>query len=188
MEHVNCPVCDSNEVREEIFSNRMTHRGTAFDVPNLKSMRCSHCGTSFYGDGHAEHNRQQVLRAKAEKVLGVTPQWICAFRKRMNLTQGEAGRIFGGGKIAFSRYEAGDVTPSQALVRLLLVSDRLPGAMEMLRRIAADESAVAPLLSPDELLETWGAELKSSFEYEGVLRMLSANQSDFDGADLKDAA
>jgi HTH-type transcriptional regulator / antitoxin MqsA len=188
MKKLLCPICESASVHEETFSKHLTHRGTAFEVVGLKSMACDECGASFFGAGQAEHNREKVSAAKAEQVLGVKPQWIASFRQRLGITQGEAGRLFGGGKIAFCRYESGTVSPSQALVRLLLLADKIPGVVDVLRMIANDEAEVAPLLTPQELLKSWSDELTRSFEYEGLRKIWAANQGDFDGADLKDAA
>lgn len=188
MSKVSCPICDSANVRTEEFCRRMVHRGKQFEVTGLVATRCSNCGSSFFAHGQSEHNQKRVQQAKSEQVLGVTPEWICSLRTRLKITQGEAGKLFGGGKIAFCRYESGTVAPSQSLVRLLLLADRLPGAFEELRKIAFDESAVMPLMGAESLLASWSEQLADSQEFERVKAMWSANQSDFDGADLGNAA
>src|SRR6187551_1727799 len=53
----------------------------------------------------------ELRRAYAERVRAV--------RKRLKLTQEEAGRIIGGGRRAFQKYESGATPPSDAAVGLL---------------------------------------------------------------------
>ena len=56
----------------------------------------------------------------------VEPIFITAVRKKLKLDQQQAGKIFGGGVNAFSRYENGRTKPSLALVKLLRVLDKHP--------------------------------------------------------------
>jgi HTH-type transcriptional regulator/antitoxin MqsA len=44
---------------------------------------------------------------------------ILALRKRYGLTQPQAARLFGGGPVAFSKYENDDVAHSEAMDKLL---------------------------------------------------------------------
>ena len=54
------------------------------------------------------------------------PDFILNVRKKLDLDQREAAKIFGGGVNAFSRYETGKTKPPLALVKLLKVLDRHP--------------------------------------------------------------
>ena len=56
-------------------------------------------------------------------------------RKRLKLTQEEAGRIIGGGRRAFQKYESGATPPSDAAVGLLEILDRHPEEVETLRQL-----------------------------------------------------
>ncbi len=60
---------------------------------------------------------------------------VKAVRKRLKLTQEEAGRIIGGGKRAFQKYESGATPPSDAAVGLLEILDRHPEEIETLKSI-----------------------------------------------------
>lgn len=65
--------------------------------------------------------------AKAEaKHAPLTPLMIRAIREACGLTQREAALVFGGGAKAFEKYEAGEVVPSSAMIRLLLLAARRP--------------------------------------------------------------
>jgi HTH-type transcriptional regulator/antitoxin MqsA len=56
-------------------------------------------------------------------------------RKRLGLTQEEAGRLIGGGRRAFQKYESGAMPPSDAAVGLIEILDRHPEEVEFLRAI-----------------------------------------------------
>lgn len=56
-------------------------------------------------------------------------------RKKLGLTQEEAGRIIGGGRRAFQKYESGTTPPSEAAVGLIEILDRHPEELETLRHL-----------------------------------------------------
>ncbi|TPG39837.1 helix-turn-helix domain-containing protein [Sphingomonas koreensis] len=60
---------------------------------------------------------------------------VKAVRKARGLTQEEAGRIVGGGRRAFQKYESGKTPPSEAAVGLIEVLDKHPEALTTLRNI-----------------------------------------------------
>jgi HTH-type transcriptional regulator/antitoxin MqsA len=56
-------------------------------------------------------------------------------RKRLKLTQEEAGRLIGGGRRAFQKYESGAMPPSDAAVGLIEILDRHPEEVAFLKSI-----------------------------------------------------
>ena len=60
---------------------------------------------------------------------------IRALRTRLKLTQEEAGRILGGGKRAFQKYETGKTPPSDAAIALLEIIERHPEDVEILKAL-----------------------------------------------------
>jgi putative zinc finger/helix-turn-helix YgiT family protein len=68
---------------------------------------------------------RREARARA-KNTSLSPLEIKAVRELCGLSQQEAARAFGGGPKAFEKYESGEVTPSSAMVRLLLLAARRP--------------------------------------------------------------
>lgn len=60
---------------------------------------------------------------------------IKAVRKKLGLTQEEAGWIIGGGRRAFQKYERGTMQPSEAAVGLIEILDRHPEEVTTLRNI-----------------------------------------------------
>ncbi len=55
---------------------------------------------------------------------------IRAIRKKLKLTQVQAGTILGGGKKAFQKYESGEILPSRAISNLLRVLASQPSLLQ----------------------------------------------------------
>ena len=72
-----------------------------------------------------------LLKAKAENLL--CPDEIRRIRKKLHLTQVQAGEIIGGGPRAFQKYETGDLLPSKAISSALVLLDNRPEALSLLR-------------------------------------------------------
>ena len=63
-------------------------------------------------------------------------------RKRLHLTQKDAGRLIGGGPNAFQKCESGDVVVSHAVMSALLLLDRDPSGLSVLKqRVNRKEAA-----------------------------------------------
>lgn len=61
-------------------------------------------------------------------------------RKRLKLTQEEAGHIIGGGRRAFQKYESGATPPSDAAVGLIELLHRHPEEVAFLKALRAAAS------------------------------------------------
>lgn len=73
------------------------------------------------------------LKARVEGLL--EPPEIKRIRKRLGLTQEQAGDLIGGGPRAFQKYEMGDLLPSRAISSALRLLDHAPGSIDVLRQI-----------------------------------------------------
>jgi HTH-type transcriptional regulator/antitoxin MqsA len=78
-------------------------------------------------------DEDNVIRAAARrearaiaKHTALTPLQIRAIREACGLSQQEAARVFGGGPKAFEKYESGEVVPSAAMIRLLVLAAKCP--------------------------------------------------------------
>jgi putative zinc finger/helix-turn-helix YgiT family protein len=68
---------------------------------------------------------RREARARAKNST-LSPLEIKAVRELCGLSQQDASRTFGGGPKAFEKYESGEVAPSSAMIRLLLLAARRP--------------------------------------------------------------
>lgn len=73
----------------------------------MKKMECPACGEALFATPVDGARYDAAIRAHIAAVNLDSAPDLRAIRKRLKLTQAEAGRIFGGGVTAFSRYERG---------------------------------------------------------------------------------
>jgi HTH-type transcriptional regulator / antitoxin MqsA len=119
-------------MRRDVRPMTVTYKGRSltFDMPGwycAASDESIHTGPDMKISDRALNR----LKAMAEGLPG--PEEIRSIRKKLALTQQEAGEILGGGPRAFQKYEAGDLLPSQAIGGLLAVLDSDPSALTVLR-------------------------------------------------------
>lgn len=98
-------------------------------------------------DGDAIHSGAD-LKALNEAFKALREEYaahVKAVRKKLGLTQEEAGVIIGGGKRAFQKYESGRTPPSDAAVGLIELLDRHPEEVATLRsfRMASGRTLAA---------------------------------------------
>jgi HTH-type transcriptional regulator/antitoxin MqsA len=96
---------------------------------------CDESGESIHtgDDMKVSDEALRELKNKADLLDGAD---IRRIRKKIGLTQREAGAIFGGGPNAFQKYEQGAVTVSKAMSNLLRVLEKHPDAVEELKKYA----------------------------------------------------
>lgn len=88
---------------------------------------------------------RREARARAKHAV-LTPLVVRAIREACGLSQQEAARVFGGGPKAFEKYETGQVAPSAAMTRLLLLAARRPNLFRKGPRAATMSAADAVLI------------------------------------------
>lgn len=77
----------------------------------------------------------EALRRLKHRIHGAPPEpaAIQGLRKKLKLSQREAGRLFKVGEKAFDKYERGLVEPSGPTIQLLRLLDRHPELLDELR-------------------------------------------------------
>jgi HTH-type transcriptional regulator/antitoxin MqsA len=110
----------------------LTYRGESvtFDMPGWY---CDVSEESIHTpkDMQVSDRMLNRLKAKAERLL--QPDEIRRIRKKLRLSQFEAGEIIGGGPRAFQKYEIGDLLPSRAISSALTLLDHDPDGLRLLR-------------------------------------------------------
>ena len=119
-----CPVCNGPVVVE---SRMITYeyKGATITLPQ-PGHYCSVCNEGYLDPVQARANERE-FRAFHNRIDGLlTPDEIKTFRKTVGITQADAAHIFGGGPMAFSKYERGEAAHSRALdilMRLILAGE-----------------------------------------------------------------
>lgn len=138
-----CPVCREGHLHLAVRTRAFHPHGQSVEVELLTS-RCDRCGEETTRASQHAQNLQR-LEARKEHYGGLLlGEEIRALRKRYGLKQQEASKIFGKGKIAFSRYENEASYPDDSTTLLLQLAIEQPLVLKSL----ADKAGVeVPLWS-----------------------------------------
>jgi len=111
----------------------LTYKGESitFDMPGWY---CDASDESIHGGADMKVSDRALNRLKARVEGLLEPEDIRRIRKRLGLTQGQAGELIGGGPRAFQKYEGGDLLPSKAVSSALVLLERDPKAIDVLRQ------------------------------------------------------
>jgi HTH-type transcriptional regulator / antitoxin MqsA len=91
------------------------------------------------GEGDAVHTGADLAAYEEawERLRARYATYLRESRKRWRLTQEQAGKLIGGGKRAFQKYESGQALPTEAAVGLIELLNADSENLERLRRIRA---------------------------------------------------
>jgi HTH-type transcriptional regulator/antitoxin MqsA len=116
-------------------------QSVTFDMPGWY---CDASGESIHTGEDMKVSDRMLNRLKARGEGLLEPEEIRRIRKKLALSQVDAGELIGGGPRAFQKYEAGDLLPSRAISSALALLDHDPKALRVLEaRHHPDASQVA---------------------------------------------
>lgn len=113
-----CPVCGQGQIKRESSLEEFEYRGSMLTADRIEEF-CDACGTALQTPEIIRENVRSLQRARKHHDGLLGGHEIKAFRARYDLSQEVAARLFGGGKVAFSKYESDTVCQSEAMNTLL---------------------------------------------------------------------
>lgn len=139
-----CPVCRQGHLHTVTYTQVFRPRGAQVAVELLAST-CDVCGVQTTRASQHEENLSRLAARKPLYGNVLMGEEIVALRKRYGLTQQAAAKIFGKGKIAFSRYENEVTYPDTSTTLMLHMALEMPNSLKWL----ADRAGVALPLWPE---------------------------------------
>lgn len=136
MDSPTCPVTGEPMMRG-VRPMTISYKGhsATFDMPGWY---CEASDESIHTGEDMKVSDRELNRLKAKVEGLLDPERVRYIRKdRLGLTQKEAGCLIGGGPNAFQKYESGEVLVSHAIDSALLLLDRDPGGLDVLRKRSA---------------------------------------------------
>ena len=94
---------------------------------------CPKCDEAIYSGKDLKATDRALNELKAQHEGLLAPEEIRRIRKKLHLTQKDAGILIGGGPRAFQKYESGELLPSRAIVSALKLLDSNPNGLELLQ-------------------------------------------------------
>lgn len=136
MSNHTCVMCDEGLLIKKTVIDNVDFKGQILKVPNTH-LECNLCGCIELDDEYAKVNNR-ALNVEKKKALGLfTGSEIKEIREILGISQAEASTLFGGGKVAFSKYENDDVIQSKSMNTLIGATKQIP---ELLFYLASQSS------------------------------------------------
>lgn len=131
----NCLICGEGQLEPKTAKHHVEYQGAARDIDLFYSV-CTFCGSEQSDAIQMRENKRAMTRFKKEVDGLLTGLQVRQTRESLDISQAEAARIFGGGPVAFSKYEADDITQSEGMDKLLRVAMAVPEAYAYLKSMA----------------------------------------------------
>lgn len=131
METIKYDAETGEKLTRDIRNITLTYRGHSKTFPMPGWYPADNDEGTFTDEDMKVYDRAlNQLKAEAENLL--MPDDIRSIRKKLKLTQVQAGTILGGGKKAFQKYESGEILPSRAISNLLKLLALNPNLLKSL--------------------------------------------------------
>ncbi len=125
--HDICPICDEGHLQHITGKNSVEYEGHTTEL-DIQYSECDACGSEQADAAQLRANKRAMMAFRKWVDGLLTGAEVRKLRDRLGITQVEAASIFGGGPVAFSKYESDDVAQSEAMDKLLRLADALPNA------------------------------------------------------------
>lgn len=140
-ELANCPVCGEGRLSQKSDAETFEYKGRSAQIPVLFAV-CDSCGVDQACSDHLRANKRAVLAFHKQVDGLLTGSQVRDLRKGLGLSQSVAAQVFGGGPVAFSKYENDDVSQSEPMDKLMRVAMSVPQAFAWLAEYAGLSLAV----------------------------------------------
>lgn len=136
------PVCPKTgaPMHRDTRPMTLTYKGESLTF-DMSGWYCAASDESIHAGADLKVSDRMLNRLKARVEGLLEPEQIRRIRKKLSLTQQQAGELIGGGPRAFQKYETGALLPSRAISSALVLLDHDPSALNVLQ--ARRESAAA---------------------------------------------
>lgn len=122
--NVPCPVCGDGSLHADSAESSLLAKGRQVGITRVFHW-CGACGVEVTLDQDARTNARGAMVAYRRASGRMTGDEIKELRVNiLKISQVDASKIFGGGVVAFSKYENNDVPPSDAMDNLLWLVSR----------------------------------------------------------------
>jgi HTH-type transcriptional regulator/antitoxin MqsA len=132
-----CPACRQGHLHPQTTVREYRPRDVSVQVELLTSV-CDACGVPTTRSAQHSENLRRMAARKVHYGGLLMGEEIAALRRRYGLTQQAASKVFGKGKIAFSRYENETSYPDDSTTLLLTLAIESPAVIKSL----ADKAGV----------------------------------------------
>ncbi len=130
-----CPLCHATATQARTSLENYQYKGQTLALQTDYSV-CTACGEEFLFPAQIQTNDARIREARKQMDGLLTSDEVRQTRLKLDLTQEEAAKVFGGGVNAFSKYERGEVTQSAAMDKLIRLAAESPSVLQRLKTMA----------------------------------------------------
>lgn len=130
-----CPICGEGYLAHRVEKNEVEYNSQSAQLDCYYSV-CDSCGSEQASPNQTRDNKRAMMAFKKQVDGLLTGTELKALRQRLGINQTQAAAIFGGGPVAFSKYENDDVMQSEAMDKLLRVASEFPNTFGYLAQKA----------------------------------------------------
>ena len=123
-----CAVCGDDRLHLEQSEKEVEIEGVRHKIP-FRTHWCEACGSKQGLNKDLRFNARAMRQVRKKYSGLLTGEEVRASRKSLHLNQEQAAQLFGGGPVAFSKYENDEITQSDAMDRLIWLVARFPSLM-----------------------------------------------------------
>ena len=123
---IDCPICGASGTAEPRISfQRQNVESIACDV-KVHAHECKECGCTFAGEDDSRLNKREMVCLKKRAFNLLSGKRVREIRNVLGLTIENANKVFGGGPVAFSKYENDDICQSELMDKLIIGAEKFP--------------------------------------------------------------
>lgn len=127
-----CLICEVGNLIPARRTEALNYKNRVLNTQGFWVSNCDQCGACLVTPSQAKANQRLMADAERQADGALLSVEIKAVRELMGLNRSEASKVFGGGPNAFSKYERGEIHPSEAVNKLLLLARDIPAVRSKL--------------------------------------------------------
>lgn len=131
-----CPICEHGKLIASSRMEPLRYKNRLLQVEGYLISNCNRCNASLVMPAQMKVNQQLMADAERRADGLLVGGEIKFVRELMKLNRRQASKVFGGGPNAFSKYERGEIHPSEAVNKLMILARDVPEARKKLLQAA----------------------------------------------------
>lgn len=138
---IQCWACGEGHLTRRHTGKSVTHEGIVGTIDQTSHV-CDECGAVLFSEVDVRENKRSWNRFRKSATMAPLGCEIERMRVGAGLTQRRAAELFGGGPVAFSKYENDDLVPDEAMNKLLRLAIAHPDIVRRLEELSGSRVLV----------------------------------------------
>lgn len=158
---VTCLICEEGILTPKIGTELQVYKNITRNL-NFHYFECDCCGSETATSYQIRSNKREMIKFQKEVDGLLSSSEIKSIRKSLNLTVKIAGELFGGGPVAFSKYENDDLIQSLPMDSALRLAQSNPHSILDLAKV---RRVVLPKKLPTLVSSPWIIPLHDDYSF-----------------------